>query len=402
MTLEAISRVRDLQRWQENLAEPAVPDKVVFKDDWPRTLEGLSEYLRGFLGETGVPLSYVVRKNVEPQADPDPAAPNRHYGWATPQLVMINRAPIMDPADPEAYCGTFLLDSETVWQKLKDLLSGEPCWTFIKPTSQSRNGRKAFMNLWDNYLGPNTVNNMPDELENRLSRLEYKGERRNFKFSDLKRKMVEIFDQSDNLKQHEGCSGIDQRSRVRYLQNAIKTDALNAVQSQIDTSPALQVNFKDACQAFQDFVNRQKPIDTRNVSKVQAEGESAPPQREGYLAWEQCKHAQVQDRYYSEKEYKKLTPLQKAKLHHMRSKRGGGGDTAGGGRRRGNPRKGNGGNKTLKREIKQMVASMMKDARIPVPDAEGTSGSDDDVTNRNNPALKRQKLNKNGGKRSDE
>ncbi len=229
-----------------------------------------------------------------------------------------------------------------------------------------------------------------------------KGERRNFKFSDLKRKMVEIFDQSDNLKQHEGYSGIDQRSRVRYLQNAIKTGALSAVQSQIDTSPALQVNFKDACQAFQDFVNRQKPIDIRNVSRVQAEVESATPQREGYLAWEQCKHAQVQDRYYSEKEYKKLTPLQKAKLHHMRSKRGGGGDTAGGGRRRGNPRKGNGGNKTLKREIKQMVASMMKDARIPVPDAEGTSGSDDDVTNRNNPALKRQKLNKSGGKKSDE
>jgi len=39
--------------------------------DWPRTMEGIEEYLQQFRGTTGVPLSYVIRRVIQPAPDID-------------------------------------------------------------------------------------------------------------------------------------------------------------------------------------------------------------------------------------------------------------------------------------------------------------------------------------------
>jgi len=41
--------------------------------DWPKTIEAIHEFLHHHLGETKIPLAYVVREEVPLPGDPDPA-----------------------------------------------------------------------------------------------------------------------------------------------------------------------------------------------------------------------------------------------------------------------------------------------------------------------------------------
>ena len=59
--------------------------------DWPKTMEAIEEYLCAYLGETGIPLAYVIHKTVDVPEDPDPPT-----SYPSIQDEMIARAPHND------------------------------------------------------------------------------------------------------------------------------------------------------------------------------------------------------------------------------------------------------------------------------------------------------------------
>jgi fermentation-respiration switch protein FrsA (DUF1100 family) len=71
---EAVRALKDLKIAEEDHVNPT--NKPVIKDDnWPRTIDDIEEYLRNHLGQTKIPLAYIVSRkdeNVPPPHGNDP------------------------------------------------------------------------------------------------------------------------------------------------------------------------------------------------------------------------------------------------------------------------------------------------------------------------------------------
>jgi hypothetical protein len=127
VTLVKVRTMSQLKKYEKDNSDPTVEPAIDTKD-WSRNLESLEEYLRGFLGVTKVPLSYVVQKEVEvtPQADDPPT------NYETVADEMITHAPI-EGTTVETFDPAFQEDKCRVWELEAALLRNKECWTHMKP-----------------------------------------------------------------------------------------------------------------------------------------------------------------------------------------------------------------------------------------------------------------------------
>jgi hypothetical protein len=127
------------------------------EQDWTRTLENIKEYLASQSGVTGATLDYVVHPEiaVKPEAE-DPAE-----NYETVYQEMTARAPHI------GRCFTY--DRRKVWEILSNLCGKHSCFVYIKPALRTRNGRDAYMLLFDHFLGPRNVGHMASEAQTKLT-----------------------------------------------------------------------------------------------------------------------------------------------------------------------------------------------------------------------------------------
>jgi hypothetical protein len=83
---------------------------------------------------------------------------------------MIARAPHWNQA--------YTNDSMEVWSYIANITRANDCWTYVKPAQCTKDGRHAFLLLWDHLLGPNNVDNMGSEAEAKIGSVSYTGERK--------------------------------------------------------------------------------------------------------------------------------------------------------------------------------------------------------------------------------
>ena len=232
------------------------------------------------------------------------------------------------------------------------------------------------------------VDNQANAAEAKLAALSYQGEKRGWSFESYCRSLHEQFTILNNLKDF-GHSGIDARSQVRRLNDGIRVDELKAVKSTILATPLLRTDLEACITLYRDYIAQSKSMSfSRNISTVESSGGGGTPRtgsRTGTrMPYEQFKDADVEDVYYERDAYRALSAKQKAKLHWLRSKRtdkSGGGKSKSGGKQQ-SKRKFNLSN----RQIKEIATAA---AKMKISD-----DSDDDsepTTNRNNPALIRNK-----------
>ncbi|KAI2505147.1 hypothetical protein MHU86_9335 [Fragilaria crotonensis] len=239
VTLENIRSIRELRDYEDTWkASDDLP--VINAKDWPKTMEAIHEYLRSYLGDKMIPLAYVVRKDeAVPTVEPE-------GGYATVQDEMIARAP------------------------------------HFRITAAGM----AYLALWTHYLGPNNVDNMATQAEQKLQSTVYNGEQRRWDFE----KYINVHKQQHSILEglvEYGYSGIDARSKVRYLMDGIRTDKYDSVKTRIMSDAALRNDF-DAC------------VHSGNKRK----------------------RDEAEDRYYTKAEYAALTSAQKKDLPEKRKKRG--------------------------------------------------------------------------------
>ena len=172
--LADVQRLTYMKWEEENYTDPIESPKIDAKD-WPKTLEAIREHLRNHRSEIGVPLSYVVRRtvNVLPSVDD----PSDNYLDTIDEMVA--RAPHEEGGNAAP---SYVADNDKVWTIISNLCRDEPCWTYVKPSQSARNGRGAFYGLYDQYLGPNNVDNMANMAELKLESSSYHGERRGWNF----------------------------------------------------------------------------------------------------------------------------------------------------------------------------------------------------------------------------
>ena len=54
---------------------------------------------------------------------------------------------------------TFKTDMMKVWGMISVITRDLDCWTYFKSSQRTRDGRKAYRDLWDHLLGPDNVDN---------------------------------------------------------------------------------------------------------------------------------------------------------------------------------------------------------------------------------------------------
>jgi hypothetical protein len=326
ITLEAVRAVRNLKEWEDNQEDPKAPEGIINSKDWAKTMEAIVEYLRANLGVSKVPLSYVVRDDVDaPAAATDPPCGTAGSKYTNKQEEMIARAPFWSSV-VGTYEPSYLTDRERVWELISALTRDHECWSYVKPAQRARDGRAAFRALFDHYLGPNNVDNSATEAERKLTATNYNGEKRRWNFERYVRVHVDQHQALNNLKAY-GYAGIDDRSKVRHLMDGIKDKSLDVIKAQIMSNAALRVDFDACVTIYKDFIKQTEP-DARE-SNISQMNQDQPSSRHGSNQGNHKRggggpngtNGAVEDRYYTAKEYGKLTKAQKDSLRRIRNDR---------------------------------------------------------------------------------
>jgi hypothetical protein len=120
---------------------------------------------------------------------------------------------------------------------MANITRAHDCWTYVKPAQRNKDGRRAFLLLWNHFLGPNNLDNMKSEAEAKLGSVSYTGERKKWTWEKYLQIHAEQHDVLNGLPDY-GYSGIDNGTTVRKLVGGIKTDALDTVKAAVLASPA--------------------------------------------------------------------------------------------------------------------------------------------------------------------
>ena len=257
ITLPNIRALRSLRLSEKAHKDPTEKPKINH-NSWPKTIENILEYLRSVLGETGVPLQYVVRREREVPANDPPG------GYPTPTEEMIARAPHFDGAGNPTQ--TFVADNHKVWEFMHAVTCDDVCFAYVKPSQRARDGRGAYWALFNHYLGPNNVDNMASAAERRLQNMSYSGDGKRWNLEKLITTHVQQHGILHDLEEY-GYAGLDERSKVRHLVDAINTPVLEAPKAQVLATPALRGDFEATATLFKDFLMQKKSMEAGNNSR---------------------------------------------------------------------------------------------------------------------------------------
>jgi hypothetical protein len=153
ITLANVRTMRPLKDHEKAHEQPEEAPTLNEKD-MVRTFDAIDSYLRSYLGEKKVPLAYVTREVAEVTAETDDPATN----YATVEDEMISRSPHVDPLG--VVDATYAADNRKVWEILANICRETNAWTWIKPQSCSKDGRAAYLALYNHYLGASNADNI--------------------------------------------------------------------------------------------------------------------------------------------------------------------------------------------------------------------------------------------------
>jgi hypothetical protein len=140
---------------------------VINDKDRPRTLETIKEYLASQYGGTGATLDCVVRPDIAKLEDEDPVD-----GYDTVDQDMTARAP---------HTGRAFVDGRPKgWDSMYNICGNHSSFVYMKPDLRTRNGRDAYMLLFDHFLGQKNVGNMASAAETKLTGTLYNGDKKRF------------------------------------------------------------------------------------------------------------------------------------------------------------------------------------------------------------------------------
>jgi hypothetical protein len=162
---------------------------------------------------------------------------------------MTARAPLTERS--------FVDDRRKVWDIISNICGKHSCFVYIKPALRTRNGRDAYMLLFDHFLGSNNMGNMASEAETKLTGTLYNSEKKRFTWETYVRIHTEQHSVLNGMKDY-GYTGIDDSSKVHHLLKEIKTTELDVCKAQVMASPSLRDNFAASVELYSNFIKQMK------------------------------------------------------------------------------------------------------------------------------------------------
>jgi hypothetical protein len=192
--------VRKIERDQSDTVSKAA-DPGKFKDErkWPEWEPAFANYLSTIPGVNGIPLSYVIRENENP---------DRTMEYPSFNERAIACAPLSGP--------NFQADARRVHQLLKSFLQTETAEQWIKPIARRQSGREDMIALRNHYSGEGNTSRRIAQAEGYRDSLYYKHEK-SLSFSNFLDKIQKMF----NMFEEEGES-ITEQAKVRMLLKKIQ------------------------------------------------------------------------------------------------------------------------------------------------------------------------------------
>ncbi len=106
------------------------------------------------------------------------------------------------------------VDNTKLWHILHLMFKGSISYTHMKAFASNKDGRGAYLALYDYYLGTSHTQNISRRAEALLSKLRYTGESKRYNFHKYAIQHKECHIVLNNLKE-QGYSGIDDSTKVR-------------------------------------------------------------------------------------------------------------------------------------------------------------------------------------------
>ena len=322
-TVSALRAIKSHQTEEAKLEPPEVTTALTQGRDWFAIFEAIELDISRRRGCTGRPWTYLTRLNEEP-------APEPPTGWKTMQQAITMRAPYYEfppPEDGEPQRSTeYEADNRAFYRYLQTIFTGHPsgCSSYIKMHEDNEDGRKAWKDIFNQFLGVTLTGNLATETMDTLRSLSYHKETRNWDFAKYTSRMIHCFTVLSRLKTKKLHSGIDPFSQVQYLMDGIHNESLESVKNTINASPAMLGDFRACVDLFSATIGRKKKPVTpghRSLNVSSATTGGSDNRRPSDIPWDECKDANVEIRFYKPQEYKPLSLMQKAKLWHSRRNR---------------------------------------------------------------------------------
>lgn len=311
-----LDKVLKLERQREFEAAHTNPssEPTIDSKDWPKTMELVVEWIGGFRGVDGHPLSYVIRDLlVPPGQNSDPTVGEANSEYLTYDEELIARGKIIDGtvaagADPEKdgpFHASYIIDRSTVYDKLASLFKDTDVWPHMKGFKRRKDGRGCYRAAFNYTLGPNNVDHMASQAEKRLATVTYYGEKKNWNFDKYATEHKRQHNILEGLVKH-GYNGIDCRSKVRFLSDGIKTSSLDSVKTRIMSDESLRVDFDKSVTLYKDFVKQ--AVQEKQALGIAALGVDGKP-------------IAIEDKWYEGDVWASLSPDEQAKVKKLRGER---------------------------------------------------------------------------------
>jgi hypothetical protein len=141
-------------------ADAANPGPLKLEKEWKQWEEKFINYTRSHIGANGVPLSYVIRENKDPDMDTEyPDFINKTIGCA--------------PLTGEYYNA----DRLAVFNMIISFTTGQPSGDWVKDTIRYSDGRRSMTALCSHFAGEGNVSRNISEADRLKESLHYKSER---------------------------------------------------------------------------------------------------------------------------------------------------------------------------------------------------------------------------------
>ena len=207
-TAESRDKIRSTLK-DNDIPSDASPGLLDKESKWKEWEEKFINYLRLHLGSSGIPLSYVIREN----DNPDTTTVNTEF---------INRTIACAPLNREH----FDADKLTVFNFIVSFTTGQPSGDWVKSTHRYANGRRSMKALRDHFLGEGNATRSLSTAEGLRQSLHYKNER-SMQFETFLtqcQKMFNIFTQENEP--------MSEDAKIRFLFKAIQhKDLMVAVEA---------------------------------------------------------------------------------------------------------------------------------------------------------------------------
>ena len=151
IALSRIKTLKNLREEEESAIGPLLPPKVDVKN-WSKTLEAIQEWISMYQGIKKSPFLRHPNYYRFPDYATDPAYLDPDSEYSSYQKKITARSPIHHHL-PATFAANYTVDNKAVCELIASVCRDEDCWTHVKPFSKKKDGRNAFLALWDYCLG---------------------------------------------------------------------------------------------------------------------------------------------------------------------------------------------------------------------------------------------------------